>query len=772
MPRLTSGARPSANRRNTMTRDDLPAVLAVAAAGAIAAAFAGCEPTGNPVADAVVTGSLAFFVAWAAATAPWWALVVAGGAAAVAGGWWVPIVLGVAAAVIALVIGDRRISVPALRSLSAALAVQGLLRLHGDPFFTSTALVAGVAMAIVAIAGIRRRPRPVRRRTLFGAAAVAGAAVLATALFGVAAASARSDVTAGYQGLLDGLDQLEAGEPQDAASSLHEASAQLAGAQDTLDAVWAQPARMVPVVAQHQAALAAIVEQASRSAEAAADALDVTDLDALTISQGRISVPALEILQQPLADLSTAVADLHDALADADSPWLLAPVAERLDRFTRRAADVQRQAATTSSLADLGPAILGADGPRQYFVGFASPAEARGTMGVMGNYAVLTVDDGRIERTAFGRINDLRNQLAAVPPFWLDASDEFRGRYEPYGLGGEAGGTPTSPSYLSNVTMTPDLPSAAPLVDQLWQEAGGDPLDGVILLDPAGIAALLEATGPITVDGLEAPLTAQNVEQFLLLDQYSRDTPERADLLEAVADATLSAVLDGSLPPPQELAQSLSPAAAAGHLLVWTNRPEEEALLRAVGVDGRLPELDGRDGLAVVNDNAGANKIDSFLEREITYDATYDATTGRVTGTVTVVLRNTAPATGYPDYVLRSEFRDIPPGTNRTLLTVFSPLDRTGALLDGEDVTMRNSSEQGWNASTLLVDLAPGQERTVVIDLDGAIAAGDYALVVRPQPLARDDAYRVSVGGGTDVEYTGPITRRTVLDANGDTAFR
>lgn len=770
LPSLRAGG--ARARRNTISRDDLPWMAAVTAAGAVAASVAGCRPTGNLVGDALCTAGIAAFTIWMAATAAWWALTLAGFATVLlSGGGIVPIVCGVVAAAIGLWLGDRRASLPALRCASAAFTVQGLLRLELHAFFGASALLAGgVALFLIGI-GLQRRRRAARiliiKRVLIGAAA----AIVVVAVFGASAATSEDDLEQGYQGLLDGLSELRAGDPVAAAATLHETAAHLRSAQGGLDAVWTQPARLVPIVAQHHQALATLVEQAADSAEAAADALDVVDFDALTIDGGVIDVAALAVLAEPLGRLEQAVTRLQVAMSEQDSPWLVAALADRLARYQSRADDAARQAATIHTAAVVGPALLGNDEPRRYFIGFVSPAEARGTIGVMGNYAVITIDHGAISRSEFGRINDLTNQLTEQQPFSLDAGDEFHAHYANYGAGADAT-SPASPKFISNVTMSPDMPSLGPVLAQLFAAAGHRPVDGVILLDPTALAGLLEATGPVVVPGLETPLSSGTVEQFLLLDQYSLDTPERRDLLEDVADATLDAVLGGSLPPPQQLAKALGPAAADGHLLMWVPSADEQALLREIGIDGALPSVEGRDGFAVVTNNATANKIDSFLERSITYRGSYDQVTGEVTATMTIDLTNTAPASGYPDYVIDSEFRDLPPGTNRTLLTVFSPLQQLGATLDGEVIGMSGRPELGWNAYTIRLDLAPGETRTVEVTLVGRIGEGPYELVVRPQALARDDRIDIQIGGDAAVHFVGTITRRTVVDDRGTRAAR
>ena len=742
----------------------------LAAASGIGAVFAECHPTGAPLVDAVLVVVLAAGTVWLGASASWWALVLVGAIATAGAGTIIGVLVAVAGVAIGLWLGNDQRSMVPLRCLSAGLIVQVLLRLETNPFFAASAAIAGVAFVLLIGVSAQRRRRPVRRLMVVCALAGAGLAVLAVIGFGVAVASARSDLSKGYDGVLDGFQLLQSGDATLAATTLHEAAAALENADRAVSSPWSQPARLLPFVAQHRNAIADIVDRSASSAEAAALALDVIDLDALTIQQGVIDVDAVAALAAPLAALEAAVDDLSQALDDADSPWLVGPARERLERYRRRADQAVVQAHATATAAATGPAMLGSDEPRRYLLAFCTPAEARGAGGVMGNYAVITIDDGQLSRTGFGRTTDLVNELDAQGNVPVDVEPDFAARYARYGLDDSGA---AKPGMWSNFTMTPDVPSAASLLRQMWEGTGHEPLDGVFFLDPKGLAALLKATGPITVAGLNGTqgdqLDSTNLEQFLLIEQYAADTPERADLLAQVANAALDAILGGELPGPQILTRDLGPAATTGHLSGWATRPEEQALLQAIGMDAALPPLDNRDGLAVVTNNASANKIDSFLQRTVRYDAmTRD---GRVDATLTVTLHNTAPSTGYPDYVLRSEFLNLPPGTNRTLLTVYSALDYTAAELDGTAISLTTDTELGWNAFTLKIDLAPGETRSVVLTLTGQVA-DDYALVVRPQPLAHDDAVSINIGGDVQVSFNGRVDRRSVIDVHGLRALR
>lgn len=754
-------------RRNAITRRDLPVVSALAVAAGVGAAFAGCRPTGQPGFDAVLTGLVAGFTVWLGASASWWSLCAAGFFTAIVAGTTVGAVGAVLTTMIGMYLGSRRRHLAWARSLGVAIVVQVLFRLHVNPFFGFSALIAGSVLVFLWGLCITRRRHVVRRRVRFGVYVFGGLIVGALVLFAGRVAFVGSDLEQGYQGVLDGLSQLQGGDAHAAAQTLHAAADRLSAVGSAADSPWTQPARLVPVMAQHRNALADVVTEAGSAAEAAATALDMVDLDSLTVDQGLIDVTAIAQLADPLAELYDAVEQLRVALDDADSPWLIAPAAERLHRYQSRAGQAAIQARASAAAARVGPEMLGASERRTYLIGFVSPAEARGAIGMMGNYAVITIDRGLISRTEFGRTNELGNEVAAAGGVPVEVPDDFANRYGRYGIDAQSRATR---SMWSNATMSPDVPTVASLMAQLWAGTGHEPVDGVFLIDPAGLAALLRATGPIEVEGLDRPLDAATVERFLYVDQYQADTPERSDLLEKVATATLDAVLAGQLPAPQQLARVLGPAATSGDLVGWAGRPEEQELMRLIGMDGGFPEFDGNDGLAVVTNNASANKIDSFLQRSFAYDA--DVRDGMVHATLTINLRNNAPEAGYPSYVIGSEFLELPPGTNRTLLSVYSPLIRASATLDGEPLAMNNGTEFGSNVYTVQLDLEPGGTRTIVIELTGQVGSDPYALVVRPQPMAAADTWSIHVRGDTRIDHVGPVARRSEFTARGTTALR
>jgi hypothetical protein len=200
-------------RRNALSQRDALLVAAAAIVAGLLASLAGCQPTGQPIPDAVICFAGAAFVTWASATTPWWALVVASGITATVA---VPDPLlflpALAAGVAAAWIGARQANLGAVRAVIGGLLAQVLLRLDWDPFFTASALVAGGVAVLLVITGLQRRPRDVRSRASRTARVLAAAAGVTLVGFAIAGLLARPSAADGYDRLTAGLDLLRSGD--------------------------------------------------------------------------------------------------------------------------------------------------------------------------------------------------------------------------------------------------------------------------------------------------------------------------------------------------------------------------------------------------------------------------------------------------------------------------------------------------------------------------------------------------------------------------------
>ena len=717
------------SRRNPVSGASARAAWALAAVAAIAASTAGARPTGASAIDVMLVAIAVGTCVWAAASAPWWALVVAAMAATALAPNVPLIVIGLVALAVPAVIGLQRRNWAWARSASAGLGAQVLIRLQLNSFFGLSSIVAIAALGLVLVVGVARRPERVRKvvqRVVLGAGLLAVVAAVGVAL-GVL--SARSTLRTGNASARLGLNMLSVGDLPGAQAAFADAQRDFTSAAASLDRVWTQPARLLPVLAQNRNAATTLAQAAASAAESIGMIIDRLDLDALKLSDGRIDLDAVRALEQPLTDLSAVLDDLHAASSDAESPWLLGVVQTSLDDLNR---DLDKQTVLAEHAlraVRLAPQTLGANGKRVYFVAFCTPAEARGSLGFMGNFAEVTADNGRLEMTRFGRTTKELEPLGGGYVRRITGLDEFLKNYGRFGFNSATGGTAAQDVWL-NVTISRDFPTTAQVIAQLYPQTDGQPIDGVFALDPAALAALLQFTGPIAVDGAAEPLTSANAEQFLLIDQYRNASySDRVDTLEELAKSATSKLLAGPLPAPNVLGKVFGQLARDKHLLAWSSDPAEEAIFTQFHADGALPDLHGGDGIGIAFNNGAGDKIDNFLHASLTYDWRRASPSGAVESSATLKLTNSAPTGGLPFYVIGSVI-GLPTGTNRTYVTLYSALDMTSATLDGVPIQMTAGREKSWNTYSAFVDLSAGQTRALVVTLKSEHPVSSSAPVV------------------------------------------
>jgi hypothetical protein len=378
---------------------------------------------------------------------------------------------------------------------------------------------------------------------------------------------------------------------------------------------------------------------------------------------------------------------------------LLRPLADARNELAERLADARSALGDAAAGARAGRRLL--EGPRRYLLVAANNAEMRAGSGMWLSGGVLTTGGGRLQLGEMAPLylvadppegavpiedRDLRDRWDAT---WPHPSDDWRA-----------------------LMVSPRLPASAATGLAMWRAAGKLDIDGILVVDPVALAAVVRATGPVDVGGRR--LTSRDVVPELLNGQYqslttsSSEQADRREMLGTIASASFRALDAGSWEP-TTLARELAVAVAGRHLLAWSADGVEERGWVAAGLDGDLEP----DSLLVSVLNRGTNKLDWFLH-----------TTGRIATSrrgrdtdveVRLTFRNSTPA-GQPTYVAG------PPrgarwsaGTYIGVVAVDVPGWARDVRIDGVPHPPVTGLDGRAQVVTTELSLARGASRTVVV---------------------------------------------------------
>jgi UDP-N-acetylmuramyl pentapeptide phosphotransferase/UDP-N-acetylglucosamine-1-phosphate transferase len=642
-----------------------------------------------------------------------------------------------------------------------------------DPTIGGAIAVALVGvLAFIAVHGrVYREPRQgfsvAAGLAIFGFALLMGAASVPGVLAGFAARESleRARNTAEYA-----IDAARRGEPDLAAAKFREAVELFSDARDTMDNPLVTAGLAVPVLGANVHAVRTLSQTGLDLARAGERLTGPVDPEKLRFRQGTIDLAEVKRIAPSLAEAAQLLSGTTRTLGDLDTDLLIDPVRDALRQVHRQLARAERDAVRGAAAARIAPAILGGDRPRRYFLAVQNPAELRGTGGMIGNWGIITAEHGKIKLDFIERVRELN--VRGGPDRTISGPADYLRRYSRFG----------PQNTWQNVNMSPDFGVVGSVISQLYPQSGGEAIDGVIAVDPLGLAALLRLTGPVRVPDWPTPVSADNVVDVTLRDAYAAfaQTSDRADFLGDVARRTVDVATAGDLGKPAQIANVLGQASREGHISLYFTRPEEENVARILNADGRLPR-GSNDSLLLVTQNAGANKIDYYLRRHVQYDLRVEPDAqrrrARVQGHIRVQLDNTAPDNGLPQSVIGPaegfESRFVA-GENFAYVSLYTPLGVTGVRLNGQPMQAEAARELDRQVVSVWLDIRASTTSELVIDVDGEVTLGDDGLyqldVMRQAFLAPDDvSLRLAVPPGWKItgadhaSVTGPRTAEAQL---------
>jgi hypothetical protein len=606
----------------------------------------------------------------------------------------------------------------------------------------------------------RRRRWPRRAAWLLVAFAVVAAVLVA--LTAVAALGVKSDLDRARTQLKTGSRDLIKGDVGGAADAFRQAEGTFSTATAHASGGLSGFLREVPILGRNldvvNGAAVAGRELAAAGADLAVGVDRLPDgLSSLAPVDGRLPVDAISSLSADVRSAAQHALNAQAAIDDTPSTLIVSPVAAArtdAEQQVTRAATTLRSA---SRLLDGFPAFAGADGPKRYLLVAESPAELRGTGGIWGAYAILSADRGKISVSPFrGALT-----LPQLPPDAVPAPNpDYRRNYNGYGGAGS----------FRDLNMTPDFPSAARAALGNYLANTGTSLDGVISADPFALQQLFAVTGPRKIPSLGVTIDASNVVSYTTNKAYiafARKGKQRKEVLGAVAGAAFQRFLSEHGRALGRL-KAIGRAASGGHLKVYTTDAPFEQGLQVAGADGALGAPAGDDLLSVVLNNLSGNKIDYYVTRTVDYDVTLGGS-GQAYATTSVSLRNDAPSSGVPGFVIDPAAKGYHPGDAAALVTSSCPGPCTlvRAAHDGKPVSLRVGSELGrpWYQYVSVTGAGTTGTLQIVTSRTGVWAGnstgGVYRLRILPQTTVQPTKITVSIHApaGTRVSWTSePMT--------------
>lgn len=392
------------------------------------------------------------------------------------------------------------------------------------------------------------------------------------------------------------------------------------------------PVRVLPVVGRQ---LAAATHQTDAAALGMRTVAEIgVELRALV--DGGLSSGPRRV--ETLREVDVTVREGRQALDDLDlgpGDHLVGPLASARDEFDEAQTEVidalDRVAAMSVGLAAFF------EGPSDYLLFAANNAQMQNGQGMFLSAGVLRLEDGRMD---LGPVQSIEKQTNVVPPVPLDADLAARWGW-------------LNPNHdLRHLGLSARFPVTARTASELWAALGRPKVDGVVVVDPHVLAAIMRATGPVATP--QGERRAEDVIPYTLHDQYqgyladSSDrsyTDARRDELDDIARTVVDEFENVTDLDPDFL-DDFRTTAGGRHLLMWSADPEVQAGFEAAGVDGQI----STDSLLLSLVNRSGVKLDWFMQ--VDSDLSVAKVADGYDVAVDVAVTNDAPPSGEPRYVV------------------------------------------------------------------------------------------------------------------------
>jgi hypothetical protein len=521
-------------------------------------------------------------------------------------------------------------------------------------------------------------------------------------------------------------------------------STHLRDADAALSSLPADLLRLTPVGRQNVDALRAGVGSALPALTTAKGLRSSLDglLASRVVEDGSVDLDRLTGLERSLEKQTNTLADLRVTLTTHRTGWLLPPVWDALDDMAGRVADLEAEAGNAARAMRILPPMMGSNDRRTYLIALLNNAELRGAGGILSGLGTVTVEDGRFSVGPFDYYGDIADHR---PYRRVAAPDDLTRRYARYRA---------NKTVIVNTSASPDVPEVAVTAQRLYRKVTGTATDGVIVIDPRGVASLMPEATRLRAPVSGEILTRDNIARYVYSDSYQQldgSTAQRRQGVLSVGEAVTRAITSAGIGG-RPMLEGIGGAIRGGHIRFFSSHPGEQDVLHDLGVTGHLRSEEA-DNLLVVMQNLGADKLDYWMERSLNHTCVLSEETAKCR--VEVDIANETPD-GLPAYVVQSHKPSY--GFYYGYLEIYVPAaaDVDGLEVNGKTVSFYREREDGRVSLGTYLNLKQGATKRAVVTYSLPLANETYTLRIDPQPLARDAALRVSLEAPSSWSIKGP----------------
>lgn len=353
--------------------------------------------------------------------------------------------------------------------------------------------------------------------------------------------------------------------------------------------------------------------------------------------------------------------------------------------------------------------LLGDRYPHRYLVLLQNDAESRPTGGFIGSYMIVDLNDGVITKTEFHDVYETDGQLKEDIPAPEDIAKI------------------TKTWRMRDSNYSPDYAISAEKAAWFLQKEKGPSVDSVIALNQHFLAELFDITGPVSVAGLQAPLTKENYQMVLsyIIESKLSSISDPKKILRDFIPEFQRNLLKGEHW--KKVLLGLIKGLSEQNILIYSRHEDVQNFFDELGYSGRVIRTKpNEDYLNIITTSIGGNKSDAYVSQQVRHFTTIGQD-GDMTDEVMITrkhnwgtenlefVKTTLKSFGFEEvndtvkYILGA-------GKNKTIIKVYVPqgsvfIDASG--LEKTAVLTREDNEIGKTYFMFEMDIEPGKELEV-----------------------------------------------------------